>query len=113
MVQRDTSMFKNKTKGQTLAEHQEKYSESKINLAVGQFPTTVAALLLPRLILNTCKHHFHLGPVREGFSHMNVLGMSPFLWPKIFHGKYFKSMGIISSISSTAFFFFFLSSNGF
>lgn len=38
---------------QTLAEHQEKHAESEINLAIGQFPTTVAAVLLPRLILNT------------------------------------------------------------
>lgn len=55
MVQRDTGMFNNETKGQTLAEHQEKHTESinKINLAVGQIPTTVAAVLLPRLILNT------------------------------------------------------------
>lgn len=41
------------TKGRNLAEHQEKHTESKINLAVGQFSTTVAAVLLPRLILNT------------------------------------------------------------
>lgn len=53
MVQKDTGTFNNETKGQTLAEHQEKHTESKINLAVGQFPTTVAAVLLTRLILNT------------------------------------------------------------
>ena len=53
MVQRDTGTFNNETKGQNLAEHQEKHTESKINMAVGQFPTTVAAVLLPRLILNT------------------------------------------------------------
>jgi len=53
VVKRNTGTFNNETTGQTLAEHQEKHTESKINLAVGQFPTTVAALPLPCLILNT------------------------------------------------------------
>lgn len=50
---RDTGTLNNETKRQTLAEHQEKHTESEINLAIGQFPTTVAAVLSPRLILNT------------------------------------------------------------
>lgn len=50
---RGTGTLDNETKRQALAEHQEKHTESEINLAIGQFPTTVAAALLPRLILNT------------------------------------------------------------